>query len=89
LIYLNATFRYTHDLIFLLDLICESDTDFKRFYHEVAEIQGYAVEVRYPNETIYLTHEKVINALQIASEIRAFVLNKMNLTIESHPIFSD
>lgn len=86
LIYLGVNFRFTHDLIYLLDLINESDSDFRKYYNEVAQIQGYAVEIRYPNETIYLTSDKVESALQIAAEIRTFVLKKMNLEIESHPV---
>lgn len=37
LIHLSVTFRFTHDLIYLLDLIAESDSDFESLYDKVSE----------------------------------------------------
>ena len=48
LIFQSTTFRLSHDLIYLLDLITEKDSDFKTYYDSVSELQGYAVEIRYP-----------------------------------------
>src|SRR5665647_1740374 len=47
LIYLSITFRFSHDLIYLLDLISQKDADFESYYDEISELQGYAVEIRY------------------------------------------
>src|SRR5665647_1045653 len=55
----STLFKFTHDLVYLLDLITLKDMDFHSYYDSVSELQGYAVEVRYPNETIYLSNEKV------------------------------
>jgi len=49
-------------------------------------LQGYAVEVRYPNETIYLTKDRVEKAITIAKEIRGFVMEKMKITIDYNEI---
>jgi len=81
LIYLSINFRFTHDLVYLIDLIVQVDVDFENYYDLVSEIQGYAVEVRYPNETIFLSDEKVEKAISIAKEIRSIVMQKMNLEI--------
>ena len=86
LIFSNITFKFSHDLIYLLDLITLKDSDFENFYDVVSELQGYAVEIRYPNETIYLSNEKVEEAIIIAKNIRSLVVLKMNLTIAYNEI---
>jgi len=53
LIFQDTAFLFSHDLIYLLDLIAQKDMDFKRYYDAISELQGYAVEVGYPNETIF------------------------------------
>jgi hypothetical protein len=52
----------------------------------VSALQGYAVEIRYPNETIYLSNEKVETALVTARDIRDFVTNKMDITVDYNEI---
>ena len=86
LIFQRISFKFTHDLVYLLDLISESDPDFDIYYDLLSELQGYAVEVRYPNDTIYLSSEKVKNAIQIAKEIRDLVTRKTSLNIDYNEI---
>jgi len=86
LIFLSIQFRFTHDLIYLLDLISQSDIDFQDYYDSVSELQGYAVEVRYPNETIFLSKEKIENAMAIAKNIRVSVMLKMNITLDYNAV---
>ena len=89
LIHLSVAFRFTHDLIYLLDLVSEKDSTFLKYYDPLSELQGYAVEVRYPNETIYLTKDKVEKAIRISTEIRSFILAKIKIKITHHPIIDD
>jgi len=86
LIFLSTTFKFTHDLIYLLELISQSDDRIESFYDKVSELQGYAVEVRYPNEIIYLSNEKVEYAISIAKEIRDYITLKMNINIDYNVI---
>jgi HEPN domain-containing protein len=86
LIFQSATFKFSHDLIYLLDLITPIDSDFKNYYDTISELQGYAVEVRYPNETIFLSSEKVEKSMMIAKEVRELVTRKMNIKIEYNDI---
>jgi len=44
------------------------------------------VEIRYPNETIYLSKEKVENAMVLARNIRELVSKKMNITVDYNKI---
>ena len=86
LIFQSVSFKFSHDLVYLLDLITQNDSDFERYYDVVSELQGYAVEIRYPNETIYLSNEKVEKAMMIAKNVRDFVTEKMNVTINYNDI---
>lgn len=86
LIFLSTSFRFSHDLVYLLDLITQKDRDFESFYDTVSELQGYAVEIRYPNETIYLSKENVENAIMIAKNVREFVTRKMKITVDYNEI---
>jgi HEPN domain-containing protein len=86
LIFQSLEFRFSHDLVYLLDLITQKDSDFENYYNTVSELQGYAVEIRYPNETIFLSNEKVENAMMIAKDVREFVVKKMNVSIDYNDI---
>jgi HEPN domain-containing protein len=86
LIFQCTKFKFSHDLIYLLDLITLKDNDFGSYYDVISELQGYAVEIRYPNETIYLSNEKVEKAITIAKNVREFVTSKMNITVKYHDI---
>jgi HEPN domain-containing protein len=86
LIYLSIPFKYTHDLVYLLDIISTEDNEFSQFYDLVSELQGYAIEVRYPNESIFLTKEQVERAIAVARQIREFTLERMKMKIDYHNI---
>lgn len=86
LIFLQLHFKLTHDLVYLLDLITQIDAEFEQFYDLVSELQGCAVEIRYPNETIFLTNEKIENGFEIAKAIRDFVTLKMNINVDYNEI---
>jgi HEPN domain-containing protein len=69
LIHLDIGFRRSHDLIYLLDIIEKPELFTKEDYDQVARLQDYAVEIRYPNESIFLSHEEVLDALSIADDL--------------------
>ncbi len=56
------------------------------YYDILSELQGYAVEIRYPNELIFLSKEKVEGAIKIAKEIRDVITGKLNMQIEYNDI---
>lgn len=89
LIYKSMVFRFSHDLIYLLELIVIEDPDFETYFDIVSELQSYAVEVRYPNETIFLSKDQVENAMKIAKEIRTLVTGKMGISVDYNKIIDD
>ncbi|HEY3388634.1 MAG TPA: HEPN domain-containing protein [Prolixibacteraceae bacterium] len=86
LIFQSIPFKFTHDLVYLVDLITQKDSDFHNYYDSVSELQGYAVEVRYPNETIFLSKEKVEKAMTITRNVRDLVMLKMNIKIDYNDV---
>lgn len=76
-------------MIYLLELIVPNDPDFEPYFDIVSELQSYAVEVRYPNETIFLSNEKVENAMRIAKEIRTLITGKMGIDIDYNKIIDE
>jgi HEPN domain-containing protein len=89
LIFISIDFKYTHDLIYLLELITQKDSDFNSFFSKVSELQGYAVEVRYPDETVYLSDDVVVKAMKTVKIIREIVTDKINLSINHNLIIDD
>jgi hypothetical protein len=89
LIFKSIPFPFSHDLIYLLELIVPVDQDFETYFDTVSELQSYAVEVRYPNETIFLSNDKVGNALRIAKEIRTLITGKLGISIDYNKIIDE
>jgi HEPN domain-containing protein len=89
LIFKSVTFRFSHDLIYLLELIVPDDPDFESYFDIVSELQSYAVEVRYPNETISISKDKVENAMEMAKEIRTLITGKMGINIDYNKIIDN
>ena len=52
----------------------------------ILQLQNYAVEVRYPDESIFLTDEKVFEAIETAKVIRNIFTNKMDIDIQYNSI---
>ena len=86
LIFQSTTFRYSHDLIYLLDMVTQKDSDFNNLYDTVSELQGYAIEIRYPNETIFLSNDIVEKAMIIAKNVRELVISKINIPFDYNEI---
>ena len=81
LIFLEVEFKFSHDLVYLLELIGVKDISMAEFYTRVLTLQNYAVEVRYPDETIFLTDEKVTEAIDTAKNVRKMVTKKMDMEV--------
>lgn len=65
------------------------DSEFETYFEVLSELQSYAVEVRYPNKTIFLSKDKVENAMKTAKEIRTLVTEKIGINIDYNKIIDD
>jgi len=52
LIFLEIPFRRSHDLIYILGLVSQKDTVAKEIYDKAAELEDFAIEIRYPDTII-------------------------------------
>ena len=81
LIFLEIEFKFSHDLVYLIELIGVKDNSLADFYNRILTLQNYAVEVRYPDETIFITDEKVTEAIETAKSLRILVTKKMDMEV--------
>ncbi|PIX34930.1 MAG: DNA-binding protein [Bacteroidetes bacterium CG_4_8_14_3_um_filter_31_14] len=79
LIFYEIEFLRTHDLIYLLDLLSgkiEIDED---TYNMAIRLNGFSVQIRYPNKIIFLTKEELEYAISVAEYFRIYALKIIGL----------
>ena len=86
LVFQDKEFKYTHDLVYLFEIIKTTDSFLDSYYDKISILQSCAVEVRYPNETIFLSEQKVIESLNTTKQIRSKVIEKIGKTINYNKI---
>lgn len=79
MIFYNVDPERTLDLLYLCEVISRFKEIPERISDKLFRLQGFAVEVRYPNEIIQLSGEEIDLAIKISEEVRQFVIS----TIES------
>ena len=89
LIFLDIEFRRIHDLVYLLELINQKYQIDDKMIDRITELEDYAVEIRYPEISIDLTDEEIVNAINIAKEIRFFVTSKMNIQVDYNDVLNE
>jgi len=77
LIYYRIEFQKVHDLTYLLELLSGRLEIESALFEKAITLNNFAVEIRYPNQTLNLTREELIEAFEIAEEFRSFVLNRI------------
>jgi HEPN domain-containing protein len=78
LVFNKKPFRKTHIIAELIELCQEIDDDFKQLYDfEADSLTIYATEARYPDEFYFPTKEETTKCINIAKEVKIFVLNKL------------
>jgi HEPN domain-containing protein len=78
LTYHNIQFPRTHLLETLRQICLELDEEFRNLNFKNLSI--YAVEVRYPDEFYIPSIEEANECMEIALQIKDFILNKLNIT---------
>ena len=80
LIYKNHEIAKTHNLTFLLQECIEIDNEFENLQNiEADELTMYAVGSRYPDDFYMPTQQESQKAVNIAEEVRKFVLTKIKI----------
>lgn len=79
LVFCDIPPKRTHDLILLLGLISEIEAVTDDLFEMAAELQDYAIEVRYPDTIIELTDNDIFRTIEITRNFRRILIQKMSL----------
>lgn len=79
LIYFGIEFQRSHDLAYLLDLLSTNIQISSQVYDKAIVLNGFSVEIRYPNQIIYLSKEELLQAISIANEFKEMCLAILGL----------
>lgn len=70
----NIEFKHSHNLVYLLDLLSGCFPIGETVYDAVILLNGYGVQIRYPDSTISLTKEELEASIGIAEDFRELAL---------------
>ncbi len=72
LVFYDLDFKRSHNLVYLLDLLsCKIEID-EQTYDKAILLNGFSVQIRYPDKSIYLTKEELEISIQTAEDFQAF-----------------
>lgn len=77
LIFHEIDFQRTHDLPYLLELLSRKIKVDSEHFDKAIILDGFAVEIRYPNLTINLSKEELQEAIEIAEFFRTFLTQQI------------
>jgi len=70
LIYLEIEFQRSHDLPYLLEILSGKVEIKPEIFDKAILLNGFSVEIRYPNQIIHLTEDELKYAISIADDFR-------------------
>ena len=73
LLYLEIDFRPVHDLRYLLNLVITKDETLDFLYLNISQLNDYAVKIRYPDQTIFLSIAELEEAIQLSQTVKELV----------------
>lgn len=78
MIYLDMKFIKTHEIGELITMIEKKDPDMTDLKERADKLTDYSVEVRYPEDFYLPTPEEIREAIDIAREVKTFVINRLS-----------
>jgi HEPN domain-containing protein len=79
LLYQNIDFQKSHNLVYLLDLLSQKMEISEDLYDKGILLNGFSVQIRYPDKTIYLSKEELETSIKIAEEFREFAIKTIGI----------
>jgi len=70
LVFYGVDLQRTHNLVYLLDLLSQKFFLPEDIYDKAILLNGYSVQIRYPDKSIYLTKEELETSITITQEFR-------------------
>ncbi len=86
LVFYDSQLKKTHDLIFLLELLADKTAISEDLYSKALTMEGFGVDIRYPNHKIHLTLEELESVIKIAGEFREFVKQNIDFCIDDNEL---
>ncbi len=72
LVFYEIEFQRSHNLVYLLDLLSLKFEIAEDMYDKAIVLNGLGVQIRYPDNTIFLTKDELETAINISQEFRDF-----------------
>lgn len=79
LLHYDIEFQRTHNLVYLLDLLSQKLEVSDEIYDKAIVLNGFSVQIRYPDNTLFLTKQELELSIAISDEFRAFAINIMGI----------
>ncbi len=77
--YYVIEFHRSHNLVYLLDLLAQRIDIAENIYDKAIMLNGFSVQIRYPDNTIYLTKEELETSISISQEFRDFAIKTIGI----------
>ena len=72
-------FDRSHDLIYLLELLSEIITVTSDQFKKAVSLNGFSVQIRYPNKIIKLSKDELEEAISTSQEFRIFAIEQIGI----------
>jgi HEPN domain-containing protein len=84
LTYMDIEFQRSHDLPYLLEILSRKVEIKPETFDKAILLNGFSVEIRYPDQIIHLTEDELKSAISIADDFRQFAISVIGLTNIQH-----
>jgi HEPN domain-containing protein len=75
LTYMDIEFLRSHDLPYLLEILSRKVEIKSETFDKAILLNGFSVEIRYPDQIIHLTEDELKSAISIADDFRQFAIS--------------
>ena len=75
LTYMDIEFQRSHDLPYLLELLSRKVEIKSETFDKAILLNGFSIEIRYPDQLIHLTKDELKSAISIADDFRQFAIS--------------
>lgn len=72
-------FQRTHNLVYLLELLSREIEITEETFDKAILLNGFSVQIRYPDSKIFLTKEELEMSIEISQEFRGFALKMIDI----------
>ncbi|NVO10280.1 MAG: HEPN domain-containing protein [Bacteroidales bacterium] len=75
----GVEFQRSHNLVYLLDLLAQKIDITEEIYDKAILLNGFSVQIRYPDNKIYLTKDELETAINISQEFRDLAIKTIGI----------